>query len=96
MKICGNMEQIIEKPIVESKETTDLLNDLVVYNDSVNTFQNVIIALMEICRHTMEQAEQCTTIIHYKGKCSVKKGTIDDLLMYRTAFCDRGISAEIE
>ncbi|MCM0060393.1 MAG: ATP-dependent Clp protease adaptor ClpS, partial [Algoriphagus sp.] len=49
--------------------------DLVVFNDDVNTFEHVIQVLMKVCEHTHEQAEQCTLIIHYKGKCAVKKGT---------------------
>ncbi|MCZ8134539.1 MAG: ATP-dependent Clp protease adaptor ClpS, partial [Algoriphagus sp.] len=53
--------------------------DLVVFNDDVNTFEHVIQVLMKVCKHTHEQAEQCTLIIHYKGKCSVKKGSREEL-----------------
>jgi ATP-dependent Clp protease adaptor protein ClpS len=71
-------------------------NQLIVYNDEVNTFDHVIATLVEICNHTREQAEQCTFIIHYKGKCSVKEGTFEELVPMRQAICDRGISAEVE
>ena len=70
-------------------------NDLVVFNDEVNTFEHVINTLVKVCKHSAEQAEQCTWIIHYKGKCTVKMGTFEELLPMRTAICDRGISAEI-
>jgi ATP-dependent Clp protease adaptor protein ClpS len=43
--------------------------DLIVYNDDVNTFDHVIDSLISVCKHEIEQAEQCTYIIHYKGKC---------------------------
>jgi len=70
-------------------------NDLVVFNDDVNTFEHVINTLVKVCKHSAEQAEQCTWIIHYKGKCTVKIGSFEELTPMRTAICDRGISAEI-
>ncbi len=69
---------------------------LIVYNDDVNTFDHVTETLIEICEHTPEQAEQCTLIIHYKGKCTVKMGEFDELVGMRNAICNRGISAEVE
>lgn len=68
---------------------------LVVFNDEVNTFDHVIDTLIEVCEHSPEQAEQCTLIIHFKGKCAVKSGDFDELATLRTAITDRGISAEV-
>lgn len=70
-------------------------NELVVFNDEVNTFEHVIDTLIKVCKHTPEQAEQCTMIIHYKGKCSVKIGNFEELKPMRQGICDKGISAEI-
>lgn len=69
--------------------------DLVVFNDDVNTFEHVIETLIKICGHTSEQAEQCTLLIHYKGKCTVKHGSFDELASMRNAICQKGISAEV-
>ena len=74
---------------------TDLDRDLIVFNDDFNTFDHVIETLVKICKHSAEQAEQCAWIIHYKGKCSVKKGNEISLIPMRNAICDRGISAEV-
>jgi ATP-dependent Clp protease adaptor protein ClpS len=68
---------------------------LVVFNDDVNTFDHVIETLIKICRHTPEQAEQCTLLIHYKGQCTVKEGEFPDLAPMCTAIHGRGISADI-
>ena len=68
---------------------------LIVFNDDVNTFDHVIQTLIDVCEHTPEQAEQCTWIIHYKGKCAVKEGSFEQLKPMRDAICDRGISAEV-
>ncbi len=80
--------------LLESIETTELM-DLVVFNDDVNTFEHVTDTLIKVCRHTTEQAEQCTWIIHYKGKCSVKHGTFDFLKPMRDSICEAGIDAKI-
>ena len=71
------------------------LRNLVVYNDDINTFDHVITTLMTVCGHQPEQAEQCTLLIHYKGKCAVKVGTYEELEPMCTAIHDRGISADV-
>ncbi len=80
--------------VLEVIETTDLM-DLVVFNDDVNTFDHVIHTLIRVCKHTNEQAEQCTLLIHHKGKCTVKNGTFDFLRPLRDAICEEGIDAKI-
>jgi len=80
--------------VLDAVETTDLM-DLVVFNDDVNTFDHVTRTLIKVCKHTPEQAEQCTLIIHYKGKCQVKNGTFDFLKPMRSAICEAGIDARI-
>jgi len=69
---------------------------LVVYNDDVNTFDHVIQALIEVCGHSPIQAEQCTLMIHYKGRATVKQGEYEELVQMRTGITDRHISAEVE
>lgn len=72
-----------------------LENVIVLYNDDVNTFDDVIEALIEICDHKLEQAQQCAMITHYKGKCEVLSGSIDELRPKCDALQRRGLSAEI-
>jgi len=73
----------------------DLQQEIVLFNDDVNSFDWVIQCLMDICEHDSLQAEQCTFLVHYKGKCSVKKGDFDTLKPICTGLLDRGLSAEI-
>lgn len=75
---------------------TEKMYHLIIWNDDVNTFDWVIQALMEICNHTYEQAEQCSLLIHFKGKYAVKEGSYEELEPMCTAITDRGISATIE
>lgn len=69
---------------------------LIVWNDDVNTFEWVIETLMEVCGHSFEQAEQCSYLIHYKGKYAVKDGKYDDLKPMCDAILERGINATVE
>ncbi|GAA4441521.1 ATP-dependent Clp protease adaptor ClpS [Ravibacter arvi] len=83
-----------ETDVLEETVDTEVRN-LVVFNDDVNTFDWVIETLIEVCGHTPEQAEQCTIIIHFKGKCNVKNGSFEELVEMRNDICRRGISAEV-
>jgi ATP-dependent Clp protease adaptor protein ClpS len=92
MSTSGQEKELVE--VLEVVETTDVKN-LVVFNDDINTFDHVTSTLIRVCRHSAEQAEQCTWIIHYKGKCSVKTGSFDDLRPMKDAICEAGIDARI-
>lgn len=70
-------------------------NEIVLYNDDVNTFDHVIETLIYACDHSAEQAEQCSLIVHYNGKCTVKTGDYDDLKPRCSKLLDAGLSAEI-
>ena len=90
------------KPFQQQDEETEVLDDigmecsLIVWNDEVNTFDWVIQALVEICDHTQEQAEQCAMIIHSQGKYAVKHGTYEVLKPMCDAITERGIGATVE
>ncbi|MBT3742062.1 ATP-dependent Clp protease adaptor protein ClpS [Polaribacter sp. Hel1_33_78] len=83
------------------KEEVDILeqkahqHEIVLHNDEVNTFDFVIEALISVCEHTLEQAEQCTMLVHYKGKCTVKSGTYKDLEPRCSKLLHLGLSAEL-
>jgi ATP-dependent Clp protease adaptor protein ClpS len=90
MSLTETLEKVnIKEQLVEEK-------DLIVHNDDFNTFDHVIDSLIKICGHDTIQAEQCTWIIHYNGKCQVKRGPFKDLMPMCTGLLERGISAEIE
>lgn len=91
-----NSTETVELEQIDAVETLIAQMDLIVYNDDVNTFDHVIESLVKVCRHDSIQAEQCTHIIHYKGKCQVKRGAYEKLEPMCTALLDRGLSAVIE
>ncbi len=70
---------------------------LILWNDDVNSFDDIIDALVDICDHNVFQAEQCATIAHYKGKCSVRSDEpLDKLLSMKRSFDNRKINTTIE
>jgi ATP-dependent Clp protease adaptor protein ClpS len=71
-------------------------SQLVVLNDEVNTFEWVIHCFEEVLKHTNQQAEQLSLIIHTKGKATVKTAPLKELRPKKDALVDRGLSAVIE
>jgi ATP-dependent Clp protease adaptor protein ClpS len=65
----------------------EALQNIILYNDDVNTFDFVIDSLIEVCNHDVIQAEQCTYLVHYAGKCAVKRGTYKKLRPLCEAQC---------
>jgi ATP-dependent Clp protease adaptor protein ClpS len=86
-------ERLQESLLVDQKEKD--LHEIVLFNDEVNTFDHVIQTLIAVCEHTPEQAEQCSLIVHYNGKCTVKTGEFDDLKPRCTRLLEAGLSAEL-
>ncbi len=69
---------------------------LILHNDDYHTFDYVIDALIKICEHDEQQAEQCTLLIHYKGKCDVKKGSFSYLRPLKKALIQKELKATID
>jgi ATP-dependent Clp protease adaptor protein ClpS len=81
---------------ISEDEKEARVREIVLYNDDVNTFEHVIESLIDVCEHDLIQAEQCTYIVHYSGKCSVKSGSYLKLKPMKEGLCDRGLSAVIK
>ena len=67
MKAKEHTKALSEKVVADQKE-------LILHNDDYNTFEHVIDCLIKVCKHDPLQAEQCAYVVHYNGKCLVKKG----------------------
>jgi ATP-dependent Clp protease adaptor protein ClpS len=86
----------LEDVLVEDDVTSGIKSQLIVYNDDFNTFDWVIQCLMEVCNHSHEQSEQLSILVHFKGKATVKTGSMTTLKPMKDALVDRGLSAVIE
>lgn len=89
----STIEKIKEEYLVDTLEKKN--NEIVLYNDDVNTFDHVINMLCKYCEHDLIQAEQCAWIVHNNGKCMVKRGEFTKLKPICSALLDAGLSAKI-
>ncbi|MCG6189895.1 ATP-dependent Clp protease adaptor ClpS [Maribellus maritimus] len=89
-------EQTKKRPADDFKEKVSEENILILHNDDEHSFDYVINALVDICKHEYEQATQCTIITHYKGKCDVKKGKFNVLKIMKDALIERELNATID
>lgn len=90
MSTIEKIQEELDVLIQEEKK-----HEIVLHNDDVNTFDYVIDSLVSVCDHTLEQAEQCSVLVHYKGKCTVKTGQYKDLEPRCSKLLQLGLSAEI-
>ncbi|OBX21720.1 MULTISPECIES: ATP-dependent Clp protease adaptor ClpS [Bizionia] len=86
-------EQTLEDVLLKEEVLKE--NEIILYNDDVNTFDHVINTLIYACDHTAEQAEQCSILVHYKGQCTVKTGSYKELEPQCSMLLEAGLSAEI-
>ncbi len=93
MITMSTKEKIQEDVDVLEKEVNQ--HEIVLHNDDVNSFDFVIDSLIDVCEHTLEQAEQCTILVHYKGKCTVKTGELKELQSRCSKLLSLGLSAEL-
>ena len=81
---------------MKGAETKSKVYKLMLSNDDIHTFEYVIDTLMKVCGHSHEQAEQCAFLVHLKGKCDVKRGSLKELTAIYTALCKLELTAKIE
>ncbi len=87
-----------EKTIFLSDQKNQLTNirELVLFNDDFNTFDFVIETLIEVCGIDPLQAEQITLVVHYKGKCGVMSGPLEELKPVYNEMINRKLTVSIE
>jgi ATP-dependent Clp protease adaptor protein ClpS len=89
---------MMKKEALHKKDEADSQKEaylLVLINDDINTFNNVIKILVEVCGHDPCQAEQCAMITHFKGQCQIMHGTRNLLQAISKTLGVRGLKSEI-
>ena len=82
-----------------SVEIEDILGQpyiLILWNDSYNTFDWVIECLIKVCKHDFEQASQCAHLVHFTGKCDVKRGDQVTIKKMYNKLKSAGLSVTVE
>jgi ATP-dependent Clp protease adaptor protein ClpS len=93
-----NMTKIKEKTQHQNHESVNSSEgrNLILHNDDYNTFDYVIETLVDVCEHDVIQAEQCAHIVHFKGKCDVKRGSYEYLKPRKDELINKGLNATID
>ncbi len=79
----------------ETSSSEEEIHHLILFNDEVNTFDFVIESLVEVCNHDFMQAENCALIAHYKGKCTVKRGSFKELVAMKRELDFRDLTVSV-
>lgn len=95
-EITETFDEIAVEELLDSLLDTNTTSTVVVYNDDVNTFDWVIECLVDLCDHNFQQAEQLSILIHFKGKATVKSGSLEVVKIIKDALIERGLQAAIE
>lgn len=84
-QISSQLEEILTQPYV-----------LILHNDDYNSFDFVINSLISVCGHEYEQASQCAHIVHFTGKCDVKRGDHENINKMYSKLKTLGLSVTME
>jgi ATP-dependent Clp protease adaptor protein ClpS len=84
-KVSEKIEELISQPYV-----------LILHNDDYNSFDHVINCLMKYCDHEYEQAVQSSHIVHFVGKCDVKRGPKEKVEEAYDKLKSNGLSVTME
>jgi ATP-dependent Clp protease adaptor protein ClpS len=84
-RLSEELETILSQPYI-----------LILHNDDFNTFEWVIECLIKVCKHEPNQAAQCAHIVHFTGKCDVKRGDHDTIIHMYNKLKSSGLSVTME
>ena len=79
------LDEILSKPYI-----------LMLHNDDFNSFDHVINCLIKYCKHEYEQASQCALLVHYTGKCDVKRGDQETITKMYNQLKSAGLTVTME
>jgi ATP-dependent Clp protease adapter protein ClpS len=82
--------EVVEKPEVEEQIDEDKPWKLILYNDEIHSFDEVIHQLIKALRCSQNKAEELTLKVHNEGKAVVFQGTFEE------CFEKNGILSEIQ
>ena len=84
-EVSVDLEELLGQPYI-----------LMLHNDDYNTFDWVIECLMKICGHEHEQASQCAHLVHFTGKCDVKRGDHEIIMKLYNKLKSAGLTVTVE
>ncbi len=76
--------------------TVDITEQSLILHNDFNHIDHVIHCLVNIMDFEPIQSEQIAYIVHFKGKCSIKSGTFDQLQPFHKLLAQQGLTVSID
>jgi ATP-dependent Clp protease adapter protein ClpS len=77
-------------------ETVGLAARVILFNDEVHTFDEVIIQIMKATGCSLQRAESLTLEVHHSGKAMVYEGDVPPCLRVSSILEEIGLQTQIE
>ena len=86
----------LEKILTDNGIDADGTKELVLMNDDTNSLEFAIMAIIEICNHSIPQATNLALQAHTTGTAVVLEGREETLKTKATEFVRRGFDAKVK
>ena len=94
------MPTTIQKPVTEQEKDVDVLVQepakVILYNDEVHTFDEVIAQIIKAIRCDSMKAEALTWEVHNTGKSAVFEGPMDECMQVSGVLEEIALHTQIE
>jgi ATP-dependent Clp protease adaptor protein ClpS len=88
--------EVVEKPEVEEQIDEDKPWKLILFNDEIHSFDEVIHQLIKALRCSQNKAEELTLKVHNEGKAVVFQGTFEECFEKNGILCEIQLVTEIK
>ncbi len=91
-------EQTHERPEADDDiaTTTDRPPRVILFNDNIHTFDEVITQLVKATGCTHDRAESFAMEVHTKGKAAVFEGSVEECIRVTSILDEIGLHTQIE
>lgn len=84
-----------KKKVSNGKSNTNQYQ-LLLLDDNVNSFDDVIDILIDMCGYTLYQAEQCALIVNNNGEVVIRTGTKSAITKLHKTLTTEGLTVKIQ
>lgn len=92
---ANSSPEVLDAP-ADTVIDTDSVWQLLLYNDDIHSFPQVISAVMYICKHPKQLAEHLVTQAHKNGREVIDVGEKEDILRKKQLFQSAQFTVEAE
>jgi ATP-dependent Clp protease adaptor protein ClpS len=99
MRIIGEL-QVVDAPVIQKTGLGDSdlegMAQIVLYNDDVNSFEHVVMALKDVFSHSVELASKLALEAHKNGRTIAEVEGKSEAIRHKEQLVSYGITAEVE